>query len=703
MFKISVKSYIFMLLMGMPILSMATVDTNISDLTEKSSVKKRIPVKIEGKKLLSLRVLTRPFSNIYQDKSIESGIVQSDIPALQPFYVYTKPSAEDLELELGWYEIGSNSQGKILGWMQSKDVFEWKQTMCLAYTHPVGREPVLMFDSKSDITKIINLPEEERLENISKLYTSINEHNITKNFIVKSVEPKKAVDIQKEFYLLPILDFEAVEFGNREARIVQLAAVTNAKAGARGDNDIRTENNYLKEATEGSTVIHQKLLEKLIVDIVWVVDTTVSMRPFIKSTLDVISKASIEMVDNSPDNIKLNFGVWGYRDSVIDIPKIGYTTKNYTPELEGIKEFRETLSTVDVTKVDSKDYPEDMFSGISDAMELTNWSKNSIKLIILVGDAPSHKKGHKWNLSNQNENILRELANGQKIYIASFYIKNPKAKRFHELAITQYQTLATNPGTSDETAFQEVPSTNKEAFKIGVSKLTTKFIQEIEKMRIVDVVQEGKESFVDEDGLVDIDKVIPVVGDTDKSMTGKGSRMFHAAMVQWIGSQTNAKAPNDIVAWVIDKDLKNSEIPSLEVRLLINKRQLDSLATVLTSIMTAGFTGQIAGEDFFTSLQAATATIARDPNMVKQARRMADTGLVPEFLEGLPYQSQLMSITNELWSSWSADEQNEFINTLDAKVEAYRTIHDTPEGWIPLNKGDDIDEYVYPITLDLLP
>ncbi len=703
MFKISVKSYIFMLLMGMPILSMATVDTNISDLTEKSSVKKRIPVKIEGKKLLSLRVLTRPFSNIYQDKSIESGIVQSDIPALQPFYVYTKPSAEDLELELGWYEIGSNSQGKILGWMQSKDVFEWKQTMCLAYTHPVGRKPVLMFDSKSDITKIINLPEEERLENISKLYTSINEHNITKNFIVKSVEPKKAVDIQKEFYLLPILDFEAVEFGNREARIVQLAAVTNAKAGARGDNDIRTENNYLKEATEGSTVIHQKLLEKLIVDIVWVVDTTVSMRPFIKSTLDVISKASIEMVDNSPDNIKLNFGVWGYRDSVIDIPKIGYTTKNYTPELEGIKEFTETLSTVDVTKVDSKDYPEDMFSGISDAMELTNWSKNSIKLIILVGDAPSHKKGHKWNLSNQNENILRELANGQKIYIASFYIKNPKAKRFHELAITQYQTLATNPGTSDETAFQEVPSTNKEAFKIGVSKLTTKFIQEIEKMRIVDVVQEGKESFVDEDGLVDIDKVIPVVGDTDKSMTGKGSRMFHAAMVQWIGSQTNAKAPNDIVAWVIDKDLKNSEIPSLEVRLLINKRQLDSLATVLTSIMTAGFTGQIAGEDFFTSLQAATATIARDPNMVKQARRMADTGLVPEFLEGLPYQSQLMSITNELWSSWSADEQNEFINTLDAKVEAYRTIHDTPEGWIPLNKGDDIDEYVYPITLDLLP
>ncbi len=136
---------------------------------------------------------------------------------------------------------------------------------------------------------------------------------------------------------------------------------------------------------------------------------------------------------------------------------------------------------------------------------------------------------------------------------------------------------------------------------------------------------------------------------------------------------------------------------------MINKRQLDSLATVIQSIIRAGFTGQIAGEDFFTSLQAATATIARDPNMVKQAKRMADTGLVPEFLEGLPYQSQLMAINNELWSSWGADEQNEFINALDAKVEAYKKIHNTPEGWIPLNKGDDIDEYVYPISLDLLP
>ncbi len=712
MWNSTIKSLVFVSLMGFPLVGGATEMEDISSVSE--VVKKRVPIKIEGKKLLSLRVLARPFSNIYKDKSVESGIVQSDVPAMQPFYVYTRPSAEDLELEAGWYEIGSNSQGKVVGWMRSKDVFEWKQTMCLVYTHPEGRKPVLMFDSKSTIKKIIESTDEERAKSVLKLYTAIDDNNISENFPIKSVEPKRAVDIQKEFYLLPILDFEAVDFGNREARLVKLAAVTNARAGARDESDIRKSKIYLNDAIAPSMVISKKKLQGLNVDVIWVFDTTVSMRPFIKDTLDVIRETSMKMAENG-HNITYNFGAWGYRDSVEDIPKIGYTTKNYTQELVGIKDFTEVLSNVNVTLVDSVDFPEDMFSGVSDAMEKTVWSKESIKLIILIGDAPSHKVNHKWNLSGQNEETLRSLADDSGIYIVSIHLENPKAKRFNALAKTQYKVLAVNPGSKEgDSAFLEVLTTDKEAFKKGADDLTRGFSNNMKELfRVTESVEvqtqlnaekNGEPSFSNENKLVDVDKVIAKDNNASASKaTNIANRTFRAAMIQWIGSQTEAKAPRDIVAWAIDKDLENSDIPSLEVRLLINKRQLDSLATVIQSIIRAGFTGQIAGEDFFTSLQAATATIARDPNMVKQAKRMADTGLVPEFLEGLPYQSQLMAINNELWSSWGADEQNEFINALDAKVEAYKKIHNTPEGWIPLNKGDDIDEYVYPISLDLLP
>jgi len=708
MLNSTVKSLLFVSLIGLPLFSGATGIEEISNTGK--VVKKRIPVKIEGKKLLPLRVLARPFSNIYTDNSIESPIVQSDVPALQPYYVYTRPSAEDLELEAGWYEIGSNTQGKVIGWMQSKDVFEWKQTMCLVYTHPEGRKPVMMFDSKSTIKDIIKAEDEVRVERVSKLYKAINDRNISKDFVVNSIEPKRAVDIKKEFYLLPILDFEAIEFGNREARVLKLTAVTNAKAGARDESDIRKSKTYLDDAIAPSTVISKEKLKDLNIDIVWVFDTTVSMRPFIKDTLDVVKKSSMKLAANVPDNIKLKFGAWGYRDSVEDMPKIGYTTKNYTPELVGIKEFTDVLLNIKVTKVDSVDFPEDVFSGVSDAMDKTTWSSTGFKFIILVGDAPSHEAGHKWNVSGFDEERLRTLADDSGVYIASIHIKNPKAKKFNALAETQYRTLAINPGSKKgNSAFMEASTEDKEAFKKNVDNLTDAFIANVKKLR--DATKKdsagnkrktgGELAFDDK---VDTDKIMAKDDNASASKaTNIANRMFRAAMVQWIGSQTEAKAPNDIVAWAIDKDLIDSDISSMEVRILINKRQLDSLATVIQSIIEAGFKGQTSGVDFFTSLQAATAAIARDPNMVKQAKRMADTGLVPEFLEGLPYQSELMAITNELWSSRSVDEQNEFIKALEVKVEAYNRIHNTPEGWIALNKGDDIDEYVYPLSLDLLP
>ncbi len=717
MWNSTVKSLVFITLIGLPLLSGATEMEDMSN-GRPEVVKKRVPVKIEGKRSLVLRVLTRPFSHIYADKSVESPILQSDVPAMQPFYVYTRPTAEDRELEAGWYEIGSNSQGKVIGWMQSKDVFEWKQTMCLVYTHPEGRKPVLMFDTKSSIKDIIQSSDEERVKSISKYYTAIDDKNISKNFAIKSVEPKRFVDIQKEFYLLPILDFEAVDFGKREARIVKLAAVTNARAGARKPSNIRDNPEYLPGAIAPSTVISKEKLKKLSVDVVWVIDTTVSMRPYIQDTLDLIQTASTKMAGNNQDNVTLNFGVWGYRDSVEDIPKIEYTTKNYTPELVGIKDFTTVLENVKVTPVDSVDYPEDMFSGILDAMEKTAWNADGMKLMILVGDAPSHKVGHKWNLSGQNEETLRSLADDSSIYIAALHIDNPKAKRFHELATTQYQTLSTNPGSKDAYAFQEILSTDKEAFKLSANMLANEFIKGINDIRqavnaVPNVenpidknstsISSGELAFSDENNMIDINDVVPEAPMSDKNMTGMANRMFRAAMIEWIGSQTGAEAPKDIVAWAIDKDLEDPDIPSLEVRLLINKRQLDSLATVIKSIIKAGNERQTSSEDFFATLQAATATIARDPNMVKEAKKVADTGLVPEFLEGLPYQSQLMAITDEYWNATTIDEQNEFINDLNTKIEFFEKIHETPELWIELNKGDDKDEYVYPLSLERLP
>ena len=684
-----------------------------------TTIKKSKPIMIDGKKMLPLRVLVRPFSSIYAKNSLKSEIVMSNVPALKPFYVYHKPTPEEIELEDAWYQVGTNTRGKTVGWIQAKDLLEWKQTMCLVYTHPEGRKPLLMFDKESDLQNLLNLSEENRSKKIEEYYRVIAENKIPKNFPIKSIEPKRALDWKKEFYFLPILDFKSVEFGNREARMLKLTASTNSRADARVSTDIAKNDSYREGANIKSTTIDKELIKRLKLDIVWVVDTTVSMRPYIDRTMAVIEEISHEIGKSSDTNVAINFGIWGFRDNRVDIPNIGYTTKNYTDKLVNAEEFSHVLSSVKTTKVDSVDYPEDLFSGMNNAINDTNWRKNAMRFIVLVGDAPSHKAGHKWNLSGQNEETLRSMANDRNVNIFAIHIFNPKAKKFQELALEQYKVLSTNKG-STKPSFIEVLSTNLDQFQEFTSDITKVFTENIQKFKEYNFTTSNTKSlkpipkddlskpnsemsFSEDVNKLDIDAVIvKKEKDTNSSKT-LAKNMFRSALVEWIGSQGDTKPPRDIVAWSIDKDLENPSIPSVEVRLLINKRQLDSLATTLDSIITAGIQGSVSGEDFFSLLQATTAMVSRDPNMIRQAKRMTDTGLVPEFLQGLPYQSQLMAMDNELWDSLSVDEQTEFVDSMSSKVDAYRRIHDSPEGWIAINPDDDPDEYIYPISLDLLP
>ena len=86
----------------------------------------------------------------------KAGQKMDNVPVFRPFYVYTRPVQREVDAEEGWYEVGTDNRGAVVGWMKADDVFEWKQTICLAWDHPEGRKPVLMFEKKSDLKKLIN-------------------------------------------------------------------------------------------------------------------------------------------------------------------------------------------------------------------------------------------------------------------------------------------------------------------------------------------------------------------------------------------------------------------------------------------------------------------------------------------------------------------------------------------------------------------
>lgn len=705
-----------------------------------ASGEKRKPVKIDDDSVLPLRVLTRAMSSLYKGPDENSGVVQGNLPTFSPYYVYTRPGGEDRALEQGWYEVGTDNRGTIAGWLKTGDVFEWKQTMVVSYTHPENRKPVLMFDSKENLQSLLSGQADKRGPEADKLYATIDSGNIPSGFPVVSLEPKMAVDFLKQFYLLPILDFEEVAIDGREGRLLEIAAVGSG-ADAREKTDIRENKQYAQAAAVSSAeaVGSGDVAKALKFDIVWVVDTTRSMQPFITSTREIVEKASRLLAANEDVSKNLRFGIWAYRDPVDDIPTIEYLTKNFTPELQDINTFTSTIAEVKETTVDSVDYPEDAFSGVTDAVTKTAWTPGAARVIILVGDAPGHEKGHKWNISGHDEESMRSLLTENRVTMISLQIRPQGAKKHQKVQEKQFRALAKNAGT-DEAAYYSVPGTELPLF----AKSTEKMIGKIAAM--VQSAQGGTLSTV----LAEEGAAAPVLSgelaalmedDDDEAPAGASAQAaaadapaapatppasapsqaaapqddamaksdagldqsLKAAVVQWLGSQTEVKPPRDIVAWVTDKDLKDSSRASLEVRLLISKRQLDGLATLLADMIKAGRTGQISGDDFFTALQSASATAARDPDRIRNAKSLAQSGLVPDFLKGLPYSSRIMALSNELWNSWSPDEQDNFLNELDARIAAYKGLHDNPQGWIALNQGADADESVYPIPLELLP
>ncbi len=669
---------------------------------------RRKPVTVEGKKSLPLRVLVRPRSNVYKEAKADSPIVRENVPAFQPFYVYTQPPPSDEAQPSGWYEVGADNRGGVIGWMRAEDVMEWKQAMCLAYTSPENREPVLMFSEQKAIADLAAAETGERTEKVKALYATIQSKEIPAEFPVVSMEPRRAVSIlnDDQFYLLPILGHKEIELDGREGRILRLAAATGKERGATTLQDTNVVAEVTAEADAKNTE-----LKDMKVEIVYVMDMSASMQPYIDATRRLISDTS-EQIGKEPGlSERVRFGLWGFRDSE-SIEGIEFNTRNFTPELQDATAFLQTLSGVKEAKVGSQGIPEDMFSGVDDAMRKTAWSAEAMRFIILVGDAPGHLLGEKWNASGQDENTLRLFADDNQFSLFSVLIRSKEAEKFFELAERQFKTLGTNRGTTeDQAAFIVVDSAQPEEFSgvsagllAGFRKLASEAAQGDVTEVIVDVPWGEEATPAASDAVVTPGPAAPETpAEVIKEAGLRRDTMIRAALVEWLGEKEGVTSPRDITAWVTDKDLTDPAMQALEVRVLINKNQLDSLRTVLQEIMAAGRRGQIAGEDFFEALQSTSATLSVTPEQIKNARNLAATGLVPEFLLDLPYKSRIMSMNNEVWAGWSQDQQDEFLNDVDAKISLYAAIHDNPDGWVKLNEGDDADETVHPINLEMLP
>jgi hypothetical protein len=641
----------------------------------------RRPILLEGKKKLYLRLLTRPSATLYKSKSQQSPIIQGNVPPFQLFYAYSIPSRAEASTPNAWYEVGTDDRGTVAGWMKADDVFEWYQTLCLAYSHPQGRSPVLFFEKKEDLLRLTSSQGAQREAAVGQLYSAVDRRgDLPSGFPVISREPSRYVDIQDNFYLLPIFDHSTQRFDNREGRLLKVASVVAQGEDVRQSSDIRENPGYRDEANRDDRNVDPETLRSFAVDVVWVLDTTLSTQPYIDKTLEAVEQASEQLASMDPGaGEKLRFGVWGYRDSLKQTPNLEYLTNNYTPALLPIDRFRGVLQGVRSTEVDAgAEWEEDVFAGMKEAISQTKWRERSARFIILVGDAPGHEAGSPKSFTKFNAERVRSLTNNYNVSVFSLYILDPRAKKERERGQRQFSTLSTNPGVRVPAAFS-VPSDSPD-FLQQVNQITSGLISTISQ------TSQGQR----------VEVLTASAGDVI-------SQTIRAALVEWIGSETHARAPRDVVGWVADKDLIQPAIQSLDIKLLVSKRQLSALSEALRAIIEQAEQAQGPSGDFFTHLQAAVATQARDPHQLSGIQTLAQSGAIPEFLQGLPYSSRVMDMNREKWQNMSADDQSAFLNDLKGKLAYYEHVHATPDLWVRISPSDDPDDFLHPLDFSQLP
>ncbi|MBN6345143.1 serine/threonine protein kinase, partial [Escherichia coli] len=148
----------------------------------------------------------------------------------------------------------------------------------------------------------------------------------------------------------------------------------------------------------------------------------------------------------------------------------------------------------------------------------------------------------------------------------------------------------------------------------------------------------------------------------------------YAMRLAYLGEKQGTKAPPVFKAWISDRDLLQQNIPTTEVQVLLTKSELSDLSDVMKKIVNAANEGLISPDNMFADLRSIAATMGNDPNQIKQgsATKLGEMGLLGEYVENLPYLSEVLGLDEETWKSWDGLEQEKFIRRLNTKLQYYQ-------------------------------
>ena len=606
------------------------------------------PLLIEGRNSIYQRVLSRPGARLLDGPN---GTVVEMLKPMQPLYVYAR--------EGDWISVGESPSFGSRGHIAKEDAVEWRQNIVASFTNPSGRKRQILFDGYEDLDRL--LESETTDADLEELLRRADAGNPPAEAGVISVEPAEYVDIRENFYLMPIIDFVETSHPDDYSPMLYLEIASLPLQGAGGS---------------GRAIIGTEFE----VGVVFVIDTTKSMAPYIRQTREAVGEI-IDGLRRTEFGDRIHFGAVGFRDNPDAIQGVEYRTKTIQAldRSAAPDAILGALDDTSVAEVSTSGFNEDSLAGVEEAVTGTDWGDSQGgrpfggRYVVLITDSGPKRPGDPNARSDIGASQLQTLAEESGVAILTLHLQTPAGADDHAYAEGRYRRLSRFDGRE---YFYPIPGGREDAFRERIEAL-------VEGLTGHAAETEARRGTRDPDPLAEL---------------GLAMRL------RYLGAEQGAAAPDVIRAWAGDRAAEDPVRAALMPRLLLTRNELSSMATILEEILEAGEAAQ--GDDdpgrFFRQVREAVSRLAVNPDLIVDADFDTLGGAMNDFLEGLPYESQIMQLTEERWIN-AGTERREIIDRLRQRLTMYKRIHDDPSNWTPLYDGAPDGEHVYAMPFSALP
>ncbi len=624
------------------------------------------PLLMAGKHSLYQRVLSTPGARIASKPGGKPG---AEVVPFTAFYVYARTETAGKQ----WIEVGTDRHGSRAGWLPATECIEWNHGLTAAFRDPTGHDRVLLFEDSDSLRQLAG---QSSLKTYQRLYAEAAQGQPSADSPVVAIQPPGYIDIREDFYLVPIHRYEDVYLGNEKARMLQVSSVP-------------------LDSTPGSAARSGTGKRGYTAGLVFVVDSTLSMQPYIERTQKAVTTI-FDTLGKADLLGQMNFGLVAYRDNVSAAPGLDYLVRTYVDLDEGrdAEGFLSRLKSLRDASVSSRDFTEDAYAGVKQAIEGIDWSGHDARYIVLVTDAGAREANDPLSSTGLDAARLQQMAQQKGIAIFVLHLLTAATMPDQAADAEQYRQLANFPGIGS--LYYGVPTGDVQEFGKVLDALAGQITGQVR------TAATNKQA-------------PPPVLATDNAqlaeLQARVAKLGYALRMRYLQKGSDDEVPNVFDAWLLDRDFRDPARSTLDVRVLLTRDQLSDLSDVLTQVLEAAEDGLLSPQNFLSELQSLAATATRDPEMLGatttttagSGNSLADMGFMREYIEDLPYTGEVMGLSLDDWQSWSTQQQIAFLHRLEEKVSYYRALHDHTDLWVSLGGGPINGDSVYPIELDLLP